>query len=248
MKIKRKLASIIIIGNEILSGKTLDTNSNYVAKKLHSKGIKCTEITVIADEESLIIKKINEARKKNDFVFTTGGIGPTHDDITALSISKALSLPYEVNKFAKKMLENHYSDEDFTKARLKMAYMPRGSSLIENPVSVAPGFFIKNIYVFPGVPKILEVMIDEFFKKIDDNSLFFKKTVSTILSEGVIGEFITNVQNKYKDLDIGSYPYFKKNSFGVSIVISGDDKDLVDISSNEVFKHLKKKGGKPRLF
>ena len=241
-------ASILIIGNEILSGRTQDTNTSTLAIWLNSIGVNVAEVRVIPDIQETIVDNLNFLRSTHDYVFTTGGIGPTHDDITALSISKALSLPYEVNKFAKKMLENHYSDEDFTKARLKMAYMPRGSSLIENPVSVAPGFFIKNIYVFPGVPKILEVMIDEFFKKIDDNSLFFKKTVSTILSEGVIGEFITNVQNKYKDLDIGSYPYFKKNSFGVSIVISGDDKDLVDISSNEVFKHLKKKGGKPRLF
>ena len=248
MKIKRKTASIIIIGNEILSGKTLDTNSNYIAKKLSLKGIKCNSISVVPDDEKTIIQKVNEFRKSSDYIFTTGGIGPTHDDITSKSISKALKLPFEINAEAWKRLEKHYLDEEFTEARQKMAYMPKGSELIDNPVSIAPGFIIENIYVFPGVPKILEVMIDEFFKKIDNEVLFYKKTISTILSEGIIGSYLSDIQKKYKDLEIGSYPYFKKNSFGVSIVFVGDNEELINISSLEVFEYLKIKNGKPQLF
>ena len=248
MKIKRKTSSIVIIGNEILSGKTLDTNSNYIAKKLRTKGIKCNSIKVIPDEEKVIVKTINDFKKSNDYIFTTGGIGPTHDDITSSSISKALGIPIELNIEAKKRLAKHYSDEEFTKARIKMAYMPKGAKLIDNPVSVAPGFIIQNIFVFPGVPKILEVMIDEFFKKIQSEQAFYKKTISTILSEGIIGSYISEIQKKYKDLEIGSYPYFKKNSFGVSIVFSGDNEKLIDQSSHEVFEYLKVKNGNPQLF
>jgi molybdopterin-biosynthesis enzyme MoeA-like protein len=145
-------------------------------------------------------------------------------------------------------LEKHYSDEEFTKARLKMAYMPKGSKLIDNPVSIAPGFIIENIHVFPGVPKILEVMIDEFFKKIDSEILFYKKTISTILSEGIIGDYLSQIQKKYKDLEIGSYPYFKKNAFGVSIVFVGDNEELINKSCLEVFEYLKIKNGRPQLF
>lgn len=248
MKLKRKEASIIVIGNEILSGKTLDTNSNYIAIKLREKGIICKEISVIPDNENSIIEKINQFRNNNDYVFTSGGIGPTHDDITSKSISKALSIPFEINKLAKKLIENHYSDEELTEARLKMAYMPKGSVLIDNPVSVAPGFNIQNIYVFPGVPKILHIMIDEFFKRIESNNVFYKKTISTTLSEGIVGEFISQIQKKYHELDIGSYPYFKKNSFGVSIVITGDKEAQVKDSSLEIYEYFKKNNGSPKLF
>ena len=207
MKIKRKTASIIIIGNEILSGKTLDTNSNYIAKKLRLKGIKCNSISVVPDDEKTIIQKVNEFRKSSDYIFTTGGIGPTHDDITSKSISKSFKITIRNSAKAWKRLEKHYLAKNLRKLD-KMAYMPKGMELIDNPVSIAPGFIIENIYVFPGVPKILEVMIDEFFKKID-NEVLFIKTISTILSEGIIGSYLEDIQ-KNKDLEIGSYPYFKK--------------------------------------
>ena len=248
MKLKRKDASIIVIGNEILSGKTLDTNSNYITKKLREKGIVCNEIAVIRDDEASIIGKVKKFKSNNDYVFTSGGIGPTHDDITASAVSKALKLPLVLNKDAENLLKNHYHDEALTNARLKMAYMPRGVDLIDNPVSIAPGFKIKNIYVLPGVPQILKIMVDELFKNIECENLFYKKTISTILSEGIVGEFISKIQHKYSELEIGSYPYFKKNSFGVSIVITGDSKSQVDDSSAEVVEYLKKKKGSPRLF
>ncbi len=248
MKSNRKTFGIIIIGNEILSGKTIDTNSNLVCCKFTSLGLSCKEVVVIPDEEEIIIEKVNHFREKFDFVFTTGGIGPTHDDITANSVSKAFSVPLILNKVAKKRLENHYSDEPLTQARLKMAYLPNSANLIDNPVSIAPGFFLENVYVLPGVPKILGAMLDQLTKKFSKNKKFEKKTITTILSEGIIGDYIANIQKKYPSIEIGSYPYFKKKSFGVSLVVTGDTKKSVDEVVNIIFGYLKKKKGKPRLF
>ena len=175
MKIKRKTSGIIIIGNEVLSGKTLDTNSNFLCKKLHEIGIECKEISVVEDIEKIIVKKVNSFRKKFDFVFTTGGIGPTHDDITSKSIAVAFKDKFVLNKLAKARLKKHYSDELLTKARLKMAYLPSRATLIDNPVSIAPGFSLDNVHVFPGVPKIFEIMLTEFIKGIGKQKKFFKK-------------------------------------------------------------------------
>jgi len=228
MKSNRKTFGIIIIGNEILSGKTIDTNSNLVCCKFTSLGLSCKEVVVIPDEEEIIIEKVNHFREKFDFVFTTGGIGPTHDDITANSVSKAFSVSLILNKVAKKRLENHYSDEPLTQARLKMAYLPNSANLIDNPVSIAPGFFLENVYVLPGVPKILGAMLEQLTKKFSKNKKFEKKTITTILSEGIIGDYIANIQKKYPSIEIGSYPYFKKKSFGVFLVVTGDTKKSVD--------------------
>ena len=210
MNFSRKNFGIIIIGNEILSGKTIDTNSNYICKQLNAIGMVCKEINVVRDSEKDIVEKINTFRKKYDYIFTTGGIGPTHDDITAKAVSKALNDPLVLNNVAKKRLEKHYSDDVLTKARLKMAYMPSKALLIDNPVSVAPGFYVKNIYVLPGVPNILKPMFKELLKNFTFNKKFIKKTLSTHLSEGIIGEYIEKIQKKYEKLEIGSYPYFKK--------------------------------------
>ena len=248
MKLKRKTFGIIIIGNEVLSGKTLDTNSNYLCKELYEIGMECKEVTVIQDIEGAIIEKVNLFRDKYDFVFTTGGIGPTHDDITSQSISKAFNDKLVLNKIAKKRLETHYSDEILTSARLKMAYLPSKSIIIDNPVSIAPGFSIENVHVFPGVPKIFQAMLKEFIKKIGKQKKFFKKNITTEIPEGIFAEFVGDVQKKYPDIEIGSYPYFKKKSFGVSLIIRGDEEVLVNEVSDLIFKYLKKIEGNPRLF
>ena len=194
MKIKRKTSGIIIIGNEVLSGKTLDTNSNFLCKKLHEIGIECKEISVVEDIEKIIVKKVNSFRKKFDFVFTTGGIGPTHDDITSKSIAVAFKDKFVLNKLAKARLKKHYSDELLTKARLKMAYLPSRATLIDNPVSIAPGFSLDNVHVFPGVPKIFEIMLTEFIKGIGEQRKFFKK----ILQLKFLREYLQNMLAKFK--------------------------------------------------
>ena len=248
MKFHRKTFGIIIIGNEILSGKTLDTNSNLINKELNNIGMICKEVVVIPDEKKIICEKVNLFRESFDFVFTTGGIGPTHDDITAEAISLAFNDPLELNDEAKKRIEKHYSDDVVTKARLKMAYIPSSAFLIDNPVSIAPGFYLENVYVFPGIPKILEVMLYNLLKDLKSSKKFVKKIITTTLSEGLIGEYLGKVQKNFSDLEIGSYPYFKKNSFGVSLVITGDLQERVDEASKKIFEYLKKNNGEPRSF
>ncbi len=248
MKKKRKSSGIIIIGNEILSGKTLETNSNFVCKQLFEIGVECSEICVISDQKEIIAEKVNCFRLKYDYVFTSGGIGPTHDDITSESVAYAFKKKLCINLEAKKRLVKHYSDDVLTEARLKMAYLPEDASLIDNPVSVAPGFFLENVYVLPGVPKIFQIMLSEIIKSIDRGEKFFKKTVSTILSEGIIGNYIKKIQKKFSQLEIGSYPYFKKNSFGVSLVIKGDDETYVLKATEEIYEYILSKDGKPKIF
>ncbi len=248
MKKQRKSSGIIIIGNEILSGKTLEKNSNFMCKELFSIGISCEEIAIIKDDKSRIIEKLNVFRKKYNYVFTSGGIGPTHDDITSDSVASALGKKLILNTEAKKRLEKHYADDVLTKARLKMAYMPENSILIDNPVSVAPGFEIENIFVFPGVPKIMQVMFKEKVRSFDEGLRYYKKTVSTKLSEGIIGEYIEKIQKKFSSLEIGSYPYFKKNAFGVSLVIKGDDDLQVTNACDEIFNYINSINGNPEIF
>ncbi len=247
MNSKRKKSGIIIIGDEILSGRTKDTNSNFIINNLSKKGVDVEEVSVIKDEEPEIIKKVKEFSLKFDFVFTTGGIGPTHDDITALSISKAFNLVYEINIAAKKQLKKHYNKPgELTEARLKMAYMPRGSNLINNPVSFAPGFNIKNIFVFPGVPQIMESMFLEFIDSITENRSIPQVSISTTLSEGVIATFIGQIQKENIDVKIGSYPYFKDGDFGVTLVIKCEsDIDLRNVSK-KIFSYLSKLNGNPK--
>ncbi len=248
MKKKRKSSGIIIIGNEILSGKTLETNSNFMSKELFRIGISCEEIVTIKDEKPRIVEKVNIFRKKYDYVFTSGGIGPTHDDITSDSIASAFGEKLIINMEAKKRLEKHYSDDVLTRARLKMAYLPENASLIDNPISVAPGFFLQNVYVFPGVPKIMEAMFKDIINSLDEGLRYYKKTVSTTLSEGIIGDYIEKIQKKFSSLEIGSYPYFKKNSFGVSLVIRGVDDLKVSDASLEIYKYIESQNGNPKIF
>ena len=248
MKIEIKKSGIIIIGNEILNGKTIEKNSNFLCRKLSDRGIEVKEIVIIPDEKEKIIEKVNSFRKKFEYVFTTGGIGPTHDDITSESISEAFKVKLELNQHAKKILKEHYSDESFTKARLKMAYLPKNATLIDNPVSIAPGFCLENVYVFPGVPKILEIMFVEFVKKLEKGRKKYQVMVSTTLSEGIIGEFIGQIQKKNIDVEIGSYPYFKKKSFGVSLVLRGYNKESIDKVAKKIFDYIKLKKGNPKLF
>ncbi len=248
MKFNRKTFGIIIIGNEILSGKTQDTNSNLICKELNKIGLVCKEIAVIGDDKKKISEKVNEFRKNFNFVFTTGGIGPTHDDMTSEAIANAFEEPLKLNNEAKRRIEKHYSDDVVTNARLKMAKMPAKAKLIDNPVSIAPGFYIKNVYVLPGIPKILEVMLNDILKNFKSSKKFIKKIITTTLSEGLIGDYLENIQKEFFDIEIGSYPYFKKNQFGVSLVITGDSLERVENAVKKINAYLESQDGEPRLF
>ena len=195
-------AAIIIIGNEILSGRTQDVNSSTIALWLNSLGVKVQEVRVIPDVEGVIVKTINVVRKKNNYVFTTGGIGPTHDDITAKSISKAFNVKYEVNKEAYKILENYYKSGQFNEGRQKMAWTPSNVKLILNPTSGAPGFIIDNVYCLPGVPSILESMLGGLINNIVGGKPILSHTLNLRTVESEIAKALSEVQHKNKDVEI----------------------------------------------
>jgi molybdenum cofactor synthesis domain-containing protein len=241
-KINKKLnATIVIIGNEVLSGRTQDINVISISNWLNGLGVKLEEVRIIPDIESTIVKTINEVKKNFKYVFTTGGIGPTHDDITAKSISKAFNVKYCYHPKAYKILENYYEKGKFNLGRKKMAKMPENSSLILNPSSGAPGFFIKNVYCLPGVPSILKSMLGGLKNKIIGG----KKILSGILSlktvESEISIPLEKVQKKYKKVEIGSYPFFKQGKLGVSLVIRSDKLKLIEKCKKEIISFVKKK-------
>ena len=219
-KIKKINAAILIIGNEILSGRTQDKNVTFISNWLNSKcGISVKEVRIIPDDETTIIKNILHLSKKFNYVFTTGGIGPTHDDITAKSISKAFKVKYEYHKEAYSILEKYYGKKKFNDGRKKMAKMPRGSKLIYNPSSAAPGFITKNVLSLPGVPSILNSMIENCKRYLVKGLKIHSKTINLFTVESNIAKQLSLIQKKYKKfVDIGSYPFFRLGKIGVAIV------------------------------
>jgi len=234
-------AAIIIIGNEILSGRTKDINTSTIATWLNKLGVRVQEVRVIPDIEEVIVKTINEVRKKNTYVFTTGGIGPTHDDITAVSISKAFRLKYEIHKEAYKILEKYYGTNEFNEGRQRMSWMPSKANLILNPASGAPGFYVENVFCLPGVPSILESMLPSLTNKIVGGEPILSKTISLRTLESEIAKPLKQVQEKNNDVDIGSYPFFKKGKIGVSIVLTSRDQSKIDKCNSQILVFIKEK-------
>ncbi len=245
MKKKKKKvnAAILIIGNEILSGRTQDKNVAFISKWLNLNcGITTSEVRIIPDVEKTIIKSIKTLSKKFNYVFTTGGIGPTHDDITAKSISKAFKIKYGFHKEAYKILENYYGKEKFNDGRKKMAKMPIKSKLIYNPSSAAPGFITKNVLSLPGVPSILNSMIENCKKYLVKGSKVHSKTVNLFTVESHISKNLEILQKNYKkEVDIGSYPFFRLGKIGVSIVSRSTSKKILENVNRDLIKIIKNK-------
>ena len=234
-------ATIIIIGNEILSGRTQDTNTASIALWLNLLGVKVQEVRVIPDIEEVIVKTINEVRKKNTYVFTTGGIGPTHDDITAASISKAFQLKYEVNKEAFKILEAYYKPGEFNEGRQKMAWTPTKAKLILNPTSGAPGFIVENVFCLPGVPSILKSMLGGLKNEVSGGKPIISHTINLRTVESEIAKSLTSVQNNNKDVEIGSYPFFRAGKLGVSIVVRSENQSKIDVCNSKIMEFVLQK-------
>jgi len=234
-------ATILIIGNEILSGRTQDTNTATIALWLNSIGVKVNEVRVIADIEDTIIDTVNLLRKTSDYVFTTGGIGPTHDDITAQSISKAFKLEYEIHKEAFKILEAYYKVGEFNEGRQKMVWMPRNANLILNPTSGAPGFNVENVFCLPGVPSILKSMLGGLQNRIVGGKPILSHTISLRTVESEIAKSLAEVQDNNKDLEIGSYPFFQAGKLGVSIVIRSEDQFKINKCIKEILNFIDEK-------
>ena len=241
-KANKKLnAAIVIIGNEVLSGRTQDVNVINISNWLNNLGVKLEEVRIIPDIEKTIIRTINEVRKKFTYIFTTGGIGPTHDDITSKSISKAFKVKYCYHPEAYQILKNYYEKGKFNTGRKKMAKIPKDASLIYNPSSAAPGFFIKNVYCLPGVPSILKSMLGGLNNKIIGGKKIISKTLSLRTVESEISVPLEKVQNKFKNLEIGSYPFFRQGKIGVSLVIRSESSKLIKNCTHNIMKFVKMK-------
>ena len=242
-KIKKINAAILIIGNEILSGRTQDKNISFICNWLNeSCGISVIEVRIIPDVEKTIVKNIQILSKKFNYVFTTGGIGPTHDDITAQSISKAFKVKYEFHREAYSILEKYYGKKKFNDGRKKMAKMPRGAKLIYNPSSAAPGFITKNVISLPGVPSILNSMIENCKKFLVKGLKIHSKTLNLYTVESNISKQLGLIQKKnQKFVDIGSYPFFRLGKIGVAIVTRSSSIQKLNSVNKEILKLAKQK-------
>ena len=244
MKKKKKVnAAILIIGNEILSGRTQDKNIAFLSNWLNINcGISVLEVRIIPDVEKTIIKNIRLLSKQFDYVFTTGGIGPTHDDITAESIAKAFGIKYGYHKEAFKILESYYGKEKFNDGRKKMAKMPTTAKLIYNPSSAAPGFITKNVFSLPGVPSILNSMIENCKKYLVKGLKVHSKTINLFTVESNISNQLDTIQKKYKKfVEIGSYPFFRLGKIGVSVVTRSTSKSKLTRVKKDLMRVIKYK-------
>lgn len=239
-------AAILIIGNEILSGSTQDVNVAFIAKRLGQRGIPVHEIRVVRDVEAEIVEAVNALRKKVTYLFTTGGIGPTHDDITSECVAKAFGVPFGVMPEALARLKKYYDAQgtEINEARLRMAKIPAGSVLIDNVVSAAPGFNIGNVFVMAGVPKIMQSMFDHVDTMIEGGPVLLSETVKCNQKEGDIGQGLGDIQKEFADLDLGSYPHmYQKPS--LSLVIRGTDETRIKAAAEKVRALVRSLGEEP---
>jgi molybdenum cofactor synthesis domain-containing protein len=246
---KNVTACLLIIGNEILSGRTKDANLNFLALELNKLGVQLRECRVIPDVEQTVVDTLNEVRRKFDYVFTTGGIGPTHDDITADCIAKAFGVGISEHPEAVARMTKHYGDPAlFTPARRRMARIPHGGVLVDNPVSIAPGFQMENVFTFAGIPKIMQGMFFAMQHRLVGGAPVVSRTVRTNLPEGIIAEPLGALQKRFEDLDIGSYPGFRNGKVSVSLVLRGTDDARLALASAELIDTLKKMNGEAEEF
>ena len=239
-------AGMLVIGNEVLSGRTRDTNTNFIATRLTELGIRLREARVIPDDEAVIIASVREMSARFDYVFTSGGIGPTHDDITADCIAKAFNVPLSVHPEARGRLERHYPAGGLNEARLRMARVPEGGTLIDNPVSIAPGFRIGNVFVMAGVPNVMQAMFDSIRHELVGGAKLYSRTLSSFALEGQIASGLAAIQNRHADLEIGSYPFMRQGRAGASIVLRGTDEARLAEATEEVRVLMDGFDGEPR--
>ncbi|MGF6228811.1 molybdenum cofactor synthesis domain-containing protein [Inquilinus ginsengisoli] len=236
-------AAVLVIGDEILSGRTKDANMGFLAERLTELGIRLSEARVVPDVPEEIVAAVNALRARYDHVFTTGGIGPTHDDITAECIARAFGVPLLRHPDAVRRLEAHYEAGQLNEARLRMANVPEGGTLIDNPVSAAPGFRIGNVYVMAGVPRIMQAMFDGIAPTLAGGDKVLSRTVTCDLGEGVIAAGLGAIAAVYPELSVGSYPYFRAGKFGTSLVLRGTDAEKLSSATEAVRSLVVSLGG-----
>ena len=238
-------ACVLIIGNEILSGKTQDTNLQFLGFELAKLGIRLAEARVVRDEPAAIIRHLNEARREFTYVFTTGGIGPTHDDITAECVAQAFGVPLVLDDEAVARLQR--GGRPLNEARLKMARVPRGSELVDNPVSNAPGFRVENVFVFAGIPSIARAMFASAIPMLVQAPPILSASVDAYLREGDFAEALTRIQEQHPTVEIGSYPFNRDGRFGATLVSRGTDRALLEKVVEEIVAAMTKLGGETHV-
>jgi molybdenum cofactor synthesis domain-containing protein len=228
-------AALLVIGDEILSGRTKDKNIGYVAEYLTNIGIDLREVRVVSDVEAEIVAAVNDLRTRYTYLFTTGGIGPTHDDITADSIAKAFGVAIDVDPRAVTMMRERYRPEDLNEARLRMARIPHGADLIENPISKAPGFRLDNVIVMAGVPSIMQAMLDNVVPTLRTGARMIVETIGAeAVPEGLYAAGLGEIAKAHPEVSIGSYPSFSASGFANQVVVRGKNRASVDAASNAV--------------
>jgi molybdenum cofactor synthesis domain-containing protein len=240
-------AAILIIGNEILSGRTQDSSVAWIAGRLVEHGVRVREARVVPDIEAEIVAAAQALSARYDYLFTTGGIGPTHDDITTDCIAKAFGVPVVLDQEAARRLEDRYGPGTVSDARLRMARIPQGALLIDNPVSAAPGFQIGNVFVMAGVPAVMRAMLDGVLPALRGGPKLLQRTVVCQVPESVLAEPLGAIQAGHRDIDIGSYPWFRQGKSGVSLVARGTDSQSLDALAAEIAQMIRDLGGKPAM-
>lgn len=240
-------AAVIVIGNEILSGRTEDANVTWLARRLTALGIVLAEVRMVRDEEEAIVAAVNALRAAHDYVFTTGGIGPTHDDITCAAVARAFGRAYALNPEARRLLEAYYdgSGRALNEARMRMAYTPEGAELIDNPVSRAPGFRVENVYVLAGIPAVMQGMFAGLAPTLEGGARVASREVAVLLGEGDIAARLAALQARYPALEIGSYPFVRDGAFGTTLVLRGTDEGALARADAELRAALRELGGEP---
>ncbi len=233
-------AAMLVIGDEILSGRTRDANMHYLAQELTKHGIDLKEVRIVSDEAPAIEAAVRALSDAHDHVFTSGGIGPTHDDITADCIARAFETPIDIRADARALLEAHYdkSGLDLNAARLRMARIPDGAVLIENPVSTAPGFTIENVHVMAGVPSVFQAMVASVLPTLTGGSPLLSQTLRIDRGEGDIAQTLASLAEEFSDLTIGCYPFQINGVFGANVVVRGTDGARIDAATTRLAKEL----------
>ncbi len=234
-------ASLVIIGDEILSGRTQDKNLSYLATWLNEAGIQLAEVRVVPDIEAEIVSAVNALRAKYDYCFTTGGIGPTHDDITVDSIAAAFGVPVIVHPEAYARMEAYYGKEKFTDARKRMTRVPEGAELIDNPVSIAPGVRIDNVFIMAGVPQIMQAMLEAIRPCLKGGRKVWTQALTVHAPESKLASALGDIQNSHEDVSIGSYPFYHKG-YGAQVVVRSADMDALQAAMEAVVSYCDQAG------
>ena len=245
MKEKVVTACVVIIGNEILSGRTQDTNLAHIARQLNDWGVRVREARVVPDVLEVVVAAVNDARAAFDYVFTTGGIGPTHDDITAECIAAAFGVPLVVNEEIAAIVRSREAPPDVLAARMRMARIPRGASLIDNPTGGPQGFRMGNVFVMAGIPLVMHAMLSTLEDAIEGGDVVRSRSITAHLSEGQIANGLAEVQARYPSIDLGSYPFYRESRYGTTLVMRGANAEALERMAAEVKRVITAAGGEP---